>query len=187
MKTNDLKSLKVKFNEIPQGGLSYHFTQKTGELSLVLEDLIGKDRDYEVELKLDLVESLAQLTGRARGQMFLTCSRCAEDFISSYDKKFSLMYYKTENAIENITGDDVSDLSSPFELEPLSGNDIDLGEAVHEQIALEVPFQPLCAEDCKGLCSQCGINLSTVTNHFHEEEILTTKPFAKLSELKQGE
>jgi uncharacterized protein len=28
---------------------------------------------------------------------------------------------------------------------------------------LAVPFAPLCAETCKGLCPQCGIDLNTGT------------------------
>ncbi len=36
------------------------------------------------------------------------------------------------------------------------GGEIHLSEVACEQIFLEIPYQPLCSENCKGLCPQCG-------------------------------
>ena len=44
--------------------------------------------------------------------------------------------------------------------EGYSGKEIDLQPAVREQILLSVPPPPLCREDCKGLCPQCGKDLN---------------------------
>ena len=38
---------------------------------------------------------------------------------------------------------------------------IDLNELLREQFYLALPMKPLCREDCKGLCPQCGTNLNT--------------------------
>ena len=40
---------------------------------------------------------------------------------------------------------------------------IDLSELMREQFYLALPMKPLCREDCKGLCPQCGTNLNTGT------------------------
>jgi uncharacterized protein len=32
---------------------------------------------------------------------------------------------------------------------------------LREQFYLALPMKPLCREDCKGLCPQCGTNLNT--------------------------
>ncbi len=40
---------------------------------------------------------------------------------------------------------------------------IDLNELMREQFYLALPMKPLCREDCKGLCAQCGTNLNTGT------------------------
>ena len=37
---------------------------------------------------------------------------------------------------------------------------IDLDALVFEQVLLQVPMKPLCAETCRGLCEQCGANLN---------------------------
>ena len=40
---------------------------------------------------------------------------------------------------------------------------IDLGQLMQEQCYLAVPMKPLCKEDCRGLCPDCGANLNTAT------------------------
>ena len=38
---------------------------------------------------------------------------------------------------------------------------IDLNELLREQFYLALPMKPLCLDDCRGLCAQCGTNLNT--------------------------
>ena len=35
---------------------------------------------------------------------------------------------------------------------------LDEAELVREQFELQAPMHPLCVDDCKGLCPQCGKN-----------------------------
>jgi DUF177 domain-containing protein len=44
--------------------------------------------------------------------------------------------------------------------ETYAGKEIDLKPAIREQILLQIPAPPLCAEDCKGLCPRCGKDLN---------------------------
>jgi uncharacterized protein len=44
---------------------------------------------------------------------------------------------------------------------PFDGEQVDLEPLLREQFVLAIPFAPLCAEDCKGLCPQCGIDRNT--------------------------
>jgi uncharacterized protein len=37
---------------------------------------------------------------------------------------------------------------------------IDLDELLREQFYLALPMKPLCLEECRGLCPQCGTNLN---------------------------
>jgi uncharacterized protein len=41
---------------------------------------------------------------------------------------------------------------------PLEGDVLDLEPLARDAVLLELPLAPLCAEDCLGLCPQCGIN-----------------------------
>jgi uncharacterized protein len=41
------------------------------------------------------------------------------------------------------------------------GERVDLEPLFREELVLAVPYAPLCKEDCKGLCSQCGADLNS--------------------------
>jgi uncharacterized protein len=38
-------------------------------------------------------------------------------------------------------------------------------------VVLSLPFQPLCREDCPGLCIECGARLADDPDHQHHEAI----------------
>jgi uncharacterized protein len=40
---------------------------------------------------------------------------------------------------------------------------IDLSDLLREQFYLALPMKPLCRDDCRGLCPQCGVNRNTGT------------------------
>jgi len=50
-----------------------------------------------------------------------------------------------------------------LDLFPFDGEKIDLEPLFREQFVLAIPYAPLCREDCKGLCPQCGIDRNTGT------------------------
>ena len=47
------------------------------------------------------------------------------------------------------------------------GHVLDLERWVRDALAEELPSQILCAEDCRGLCAECGANLNEVGEHAH--------------------
>ncbi|MGJ9402594.1 YceD family protein [Arthrobacter sp. KK5.5] len=45
---------------------------------------------------------------------------------------------------------------------------VDLESVLRDAVVTALPFQPVCREDCKGLCSECGISLNEDPDHQHE-------------------
>ena len=45
---------------------------------------------------------------------------------------------------------------------------LDLEPVVRDAIVLSLPLAPLCKDDCRGLCSQCGVDLNKEPNHQHD-------------------
>lgn len=184
--TPTTKGVIIKTNEIPAGGLDLHFSEKTKEFNGILFDLIGSNPSYEIDISLSAIEKIIQLKGTFSGKMNFDCSRCAEDFSHPYFKSFTILFHQPENKFKDLsaavnTGDDAD---SSFEMEFLRSNDLDLGEVIHEQFALEIPFQPLCSEDCLGLCAQCGTNLNEEPCQCESlSKVSKSSPFAKLKSL----
>jgi uncharacterized protein len=49
---------------------------------------------------------------------------------------------------------------TPEEMDHLyfEGPEVELDQYFREEVALEIPIQILCREDCRGLCPRCGVN-----------------------------
>lgn len=59
------------------------------------------------------------------------------------------------------------DLSSPY----LDGDELDLHAWARDALALALPAQIVCRDECRGLCPQCGENLNEAApEHGHEAE-----------------
>jgi uncharacterized protein len=67
---------------------------------------------------------------------------------------------------------------------PYMGEDaeLDLAHWARDALALTLPGQLTCRDDCAGLCSQCGANLNEDPDHRHESA--PDPRWAKLGELK---
>jgi uncharacterized protein len=98
-----------------------------------------------------------RVTGRVVTRLELECSRCLEPFQIPVDAEFELRYVpqarNTGDAEREIAQDDLT--TAYYE-----NNILDLGALMREQFQLALPMKPLCADDCKGLCAQCGRNLN---------------------------
>ena len=94
--------------------------------------------------------------GTVQGMAAATCARCLERRPYELDQDFSIILTpetRLKGEIELAPGD----LTQSF----YSGTEIDLTPLVYEQVLLALPTRPLCAEECRGLCPQCGVNLNT--------------------------
>ena len=45
---------------------------------------------------------------------------------------------------------------------------MDLEEVVRDAVVTSLPFQPVCRDDCPGLCSECGARLADDPDHHHD-------------------
>jgi uncharacterized protein len=100
-----------------------------------------------------------RLAGTVRTELELPCSRCLEPFRLPVDAPFDQRYLPQANASAEETEVAEEDLETSF----YRDEQIDLSELLREQFYLALPMKPLCRDDCKGLCPQCGMNLNSGT------------------------
>ncbi len=112
------------------------------------------------ELRIDLrMESLhdgilvsADVEGTAAGE----CGRCLIDIEQPVQVEIQELFaYSSDEAFEYEVHEDT----------------IDLEPVVRDAVVLSLPFQPVCQEDCLGLCPQCGVRLLDNPGHEHEAPI----------------
>jgi len=107
-------------------------------------------------------------SGSFKGYLTVACSRCIGPVKIDLDEKLLVTFMpQHEMPSEDEPADDAEEGaevgSEDLDVFPYDGEIVDLEPLLREQFVLAVPFAPLCREDCKGLCPQCGIDRNTDT------------------------
>lgn len=90
----------------------------------------------------------------------LNCSRCLSECRSDIESRFTIFYTR---AVDGRPEDEVELGEEDLIAATYDGEEIDFSAEIAEQVLLEIPYKPLCTEDCRGLCPHCGINLNSET------------------------
>lgn len=113
----------------------------------------------ELDLRLESVVEGVLVSGTATVDVAGECVRCLTSISDSLEIDIQeLFVYPNSEATED-------------EASRLEGDLIDLEPLLRDDVVLELPFQPLCREDCAGLCVECGANLNADPDHLHDEPI----------------
>lgn len=118
----------------------------------------------ELDLRLEAVMEGVLLTGTAAADLEGECARCLEPIADDILVRLQELYvYDDDN--NPVADDEESDVSR------LEGELIDLEPVLRDGVVLALPFQPLCRDDCPGLCPDCGARLADDPGHQHDEPI----------------
>jgi uncharacterized protein len=135
---------------------------------------IPKGSDLELDLRLEAVMEGVLVSGEIRGHATGECIRCLESVELDVSVTLQELYAYPERVVDE--DDDVREL--------LKDDLIDLEPAVRDAVVLALPFQPVCDDDCPGLCSECGIRLVEQPDHHHD---IVDPRWAALQELQDDE
>jgi uncharacterized protein len=110
----------------------------------------------QLELRLESIHEGILATGEVATTASALCSRCLEPLELKVEVDFQELFaYSLEKEDDFLIQDEK----------------INLEQAITDVVVLSLPFKPVCSEDCLGLCSECGLNLSQDPNHVHEASI----------------
>ena len=117
----------------------------------------------EFDIRLEAVMEGVLVTGTASTVLDGECVRCLEPIHDDIEVDFQELFVYEEKDDE--TDDEDSGTSR------LEGDLLDLEPLLRDAVVLSLPFQPLCQDDCPGLCIECGARLADDPDHQHEEPI----------------
>jgi len=151
----------------------------------------GEMREYELDIEVpekvgveliavpagDVIEVDARLESVTEGVLLSAeifavakgeCGRCLDPVELVIEKRIQELYLY-EKRVERKKGAKVED---DLEIEDellMDGNVMDLESPIRDAIVLSLPSNPLCSDECAGLCPNCGGKWAELPeNHAHE-------------------
>jgi uncharacterized protein len=127
-------------------------------------ELIGvpEGADLDLDLRLESVSEGVLVSGTITGPVKGECGRCLREINDSVVVNVQELY-----AYENSTTDTTTDED---EVGRMQDDLIDLEPALRDAVVLTLPTNPLCREDCPGLCPECGVHWDDLpADHSHQQ------------------
>ena len=162
--------LRPLLADITTNGLSLVGEATAEELGLTEDDGVVRG-PLAVSLDLTSVEGLVAVTGVLEGTIVRECVRCLKEYEAPlafsvraafiqepksaprHPKRVDLRKAR-EEAVEPELEEE------PDDQYQYQGNQLELAPMLREHVILSAPMQPLCSDDCLGLCARCRKNLN---------------------------
>jgi uncharacterized protein len=80
-------------------------------------------------------------------QATLVCSRCLQTFPHLLAGEWEVRFTTEASVAETLDGSEIQQLDAEY---------LDLIPLAREALLLQIPYAPVCGEDCLGLCPVCG-------------------------------
>jgi uncharacterized protein len=126
---------------------------------------VPEGSEVDLDLRLEAVMEGVLVTGSATAALEGECVRCLEPIDDEIDVTFQeLFVYDDQGHLPAEDGEDDG-------VRRLVGDLVDLEPLLRDAVVLELPFQPLCEDDCPGLCIECGARLKDDPDHAHEAAV----------------
>lgn len=129
---------------------------------------VAEGAPVELDLRLEAVMEGVLVTGTARATLTGECARCLEPLTEDTEVSFQELFVYEDHAL---TGSGDNGDGEDDEVSTLEGDLVDLEPLLRDAVVLALPFQPLCMDDCPGLCPECGARLADDPGHAHEAAI----------------
>ena len=150
--TVDVYDLMHRPGEMREKELDIVVPEEFGNAVIGVEAGSALHVDLRLESLHDGILVSADVDGTAAGE----CVRCLIDIEQPVQVEFQELFaYSHDEAFEYEVHEDT----------------IDLEPVIRDAVVLSLPFQPVCQDDCLGLCPTCGVRLLDNPGHEHEAPI----------------
>jgi len=156
--------------DINEDGLSLVGEVTAEELGLTEDDAVVRG-PLAVSLDLTNVEGLVAVTGVLESTIARECVRCLKEYEDplAFSVRAAFIPEPKSAPRHPKRVDPRRSRAEVVEVEPeekpddqyqYQGNQLELAPMLREHVILSAPMQPLCSDDCLGLCARCGKNLN---------------------------
>ncbi|WJV45928.1 YceD family protein [Streptomyces flavofungini] len=122
----------------------------------------------ELDIRLESVMEGVLVTGTARASAKGECVRCLEPVELALEADFQEMFSYPDADDRGRTAEPADDAEDDEDRLFLEDGMFDLEPVLRDAVVLALPMQPVCQDDCEGLCSECGVRLADDPGHHHD-------------------
>ncbi|MCZ4498140.1 MAG: hypothetical protein JWQ74_693 [Marmoricola sp.] len=131
---------------------------------------VPEGSQVDFDLRLEAVMEGVLVSGTASAELEGECARCLEPIEDdiTIDIQELFLYGDIRGADRSEAGaidDEETDVRRTED------DLIDLEPVLRDAVVLALPFQPLCQDDCPGLCVTCGARLADDPDHRHDDPV----------------
>jgi len=152
-----MKQLWLAIKDLPPEGKEIIITDQSVWQGPIDEFNLPYTIKEELAARLFLIpqEEGCILHGSMTGSITMPCNRCTQDATVTINQKFDEVFMLDEELSSE-------DTEPAIRIEKEStGIEIEIAGILWEECIIALTVKPLCKDDCKGLCAQCGIDLNT--------------------------
>lgn len=143
--------MKVNIQKLSEG--IYELSEELSNEDLGLSATINVVGKINLNALIDNFEDSFRVKLKINANVLETCDKCLVEFQTKFEESGEQIYQIGQG---DFTDDDI-------EILPENVKEIDVSNLINEVFLINRPIQKICKEDCKGLCSMCGINLNETT------------------------
>ena len=143
-----MQDFKVSVAEILGRPGTYRDIRIEDPLEGVETALARVDKGVVAEVRLESVVEGILATGEVEAGATFRCARCLKEMPADVEVELTELFYAPGHG----EGED--------DAYRVIGLELDLEPAVRDAVTLALPLNPVCKQDCKGICARCGKDLN---------------------------
>jgi len=150
--------LQIKLKNLSNRGIDLYYNQESTELTQKLKSLIGEN-NYMIKIHIRSAgHSSYIIKGAIQTWLNLLCARCAYEFKAPINKQFEekiILQKKLTRVDKPIRSNHFSELINAEDFTVTDSALFDIGEFLHELIAIEEPLRSLGTKACDNDSFHC--------------------------------
>ncbi|MFW2331555.1 MAG: YceD family protein [Nitrospinota bacterium] len=142
---------------LDEKGLEGSFQLSDDELDDEIRNLLSS---VVVEGRLYRVGETIKFSGITTADVLLSCARCLKEIKRGIKENVESTYLAASSieGKKHLSIAEVELTADEMDIELYDGNSIDIFRSIRDYLLLAIPLNYICSENCKGLCSKCGID-----------------------------
>lgn len=147
----------------------------------------------EIDLRISAVSEGVLASAEVRALAVGECTRCLDRIEIDLDESFNeLFIYESDHRSHGSHNSKRREkeivVEDEDEVLTMEGDAIDLEGPIRDALILNLPVNPLCSEDCLGLCAGCGVKwVDLPEDHGHDQVDIRWAGLEKLAGLAEYE